>query len=160
MGTVKPIPEGYSTVTAYLCIKNAAEAIEFYKKAFGAEDILRMGGPGGTVAHAEIKVGDSIVMLSEEFPGMEGYGSPSTLGGTTSNLHLYVEDADSVFNKAVEAGCKPAYPMEDTFWGDRYGKVVDPYGHHWGIATHIEDVSPEEMERRGKEFFAQMEKGG
>lgn len=160
MGNVKPIPEGYRTVTAYLCIKNAAEAIEFYRKAFGAEEILRMGGPGGMVAPAEIKVGDTIVMLSEEFPGMEGYGSPSTLGGTTSNLHLYVEDADTAFNKAVGAGCKVAYPMENTFWGDRYRKVVDPYGHHWGIATHIEDVSPEEMERRGKEYFAQMEKGG
>ena len=156
MSEVKPIPDGYGTVTPYLVVKGAAEAIEFYKKALGAEEVLRMPAPDGSLMHAEIKIGDSIVMLGDEFPGAEGYGSPATLGGTSVNLFLYVEDADAAFQQAVDAGAKVLAPMADMFWGDRYGKLRDPFGHDWGIATHKEDVSPEEMGKRAEEFFAQM----
>ena len=159
MSNVKAIPEGYTTVTPYLVIKGCADAIEFYKKAFGAEERFRMKGPGGTVAHAEIRIGNAIVMMSEEFPGTEGSGSPTTLGGSTFNAHLYVDDADAVFKQAVAAGAKVSQPMEDAFWGDRYGKVTDPFGHVWGIATHMEDVAPDEMDRRAKEVFAKMGQG-
>ena len=159
MSNVKPIPEGCTAVAPYLVIKSCADAIEFYKKAFGAEERFRMGGPGGTVAHAEIQINGATIMLSEEFPGVEGVGSPATLGGSTANVHLYVADADAVFKQAVESGAKVLYPMEDTFWGDRYGKVADPFGHVWGIATYKEDVAPDEMERRAKEAFAKMGQG-
>lgn len=159
MSEVKPIPDGYGTVTPYLVVKGAAEAIEFYKKALGAEEVLRMPAPDGSLMHAEIKIGDSIVMLGDEFPGAEGYGSPATLGGTSVNLFLYVEDADAAFQQAVDAGAKVLAPMADMFWGDRYGKLRDPFGHDWGIATHKEDVSPEEMGKRAEEFFAQMAQG-
>lgn len=159
MSNVKAIPEGYTTVTPYLVIKGCADAIEFYKKAFGAEERFRMAGPGGSVAHAEMQVGNAIIMMSEEFPGGEGVGSPATLGGSTVNVHLYVEDADAAFQRAIDAGAKVLYPMEDAFWGDRYGKVADPFGHVWGIATHKEDVAPDEMDRRAKEAFAKMGQG-
>lgn len=140
---VKPIPDGYGTVTPTLTVREAAKAIEFYKKAFDAHEIFRFPSPDGkTIMHAEIKIGDSIVMLNDEFPQMNCI-SPQTIGGTGSMIHLYVEDADSVFNKAVSSGAKILMPMMDMFWGDRYGTIEDPFGHRWGIATHKIDVSPE-----------------
>jgi len=153
-GNVKPIPEGNHTVTPYLSVKGAAAAIEFYKKAFGAVELCRMPDPMGRVMHAELRLGDSVLFLSEECPGMNN--SPQTLGGTTVTLHLYVENVDAAFNQAVAAGAQTQMPPTDMFWGDRFSKVVDPFGHSWGIATHVEDVSAEEMERRTQEFFAKM----
>jgi PhnB protein len=156
---VKAIPAGYHTVTPALTIRGAAEAIEFYKKAFGAVEVSRFSGPDGhSVMHAEIRVGDSAIMLSDEFPNM-GARAPSSLGATTGSLYLYVEDVDAAFRKAVAAGAKPDMPPADMFWGDRFAKLTDPYGHSWSLATHIEDVTPEEMARRGQEFMAQMAKG-
>jgi uncharacterized glyoxalase superfamily protein PhnB len=152
---VKPIPDGAHTVTPYLTVKGAAQAIEFYKKAFGATELMRMPGPGGAVMHAEIKIGDSLIFLAEEFPGM-GNGSPSSLGGTTVGIHLNVENVDAVHDRAVAAGAKSQMPPQDMFWGDRFTKLVDPFGHSWSISTHIEDVSPEEMQRRSVEAMKQM----
>ena len=149
-----PVPEGYRTVTPYLVIKNAGEAIGFYEKAFGATERFRMPGPGGAVMHAEIQLGDSMIMLCDEFPDW-GQLSPLSRGGTTFSLFVYVPDCDALYNRAVEAGCKGAMPPADMFWGDRFSKVVDPYGHEWCIATHVEDVSPEEMEKRGAAAMAQ-----
>lgn len=160
MAKVNPIPEGYHTVTPYLVVNGAADAIEFYKKAFGAEEVVRMAGPGDAVMHAEIRIGDSNVMLSEEFPGQQGIGSPRTIGGTSVNLHLYVEDTDSAYERALRAGATSVMAPQDMFWGDRYCKLLDPFGHSWALATHQEDVTPEEMEKRAAEFMAQMEKGG
>jgi PhnB protein len=155
----KPVPDGYRTVTPYLTVKGAAQAIEFYKKAFGAKEKERMSGPDGTsVMHAELEFGDSIVMLSDEFPG-GNCRSPQSLGGTSASVFLYVPDVDVAYKRAVEAGAKPAMPLTDMFWGDRFGKVVDPFGHEWSMATHKEDVPPAEMERRGREFMAQMAAG-
>lgn len=145
--TVKPIPEGYHSVTPYLIIKGAAEAIEFYKKAFGATELLRIPGPGGTIGHAEIKIGDSPVMLADEFPDM-GYRSPTGLGGSPVSLMIYVEDVDAVFARSIAAGAKEDRPVEDKFYGDRAGSLSDPFGHIWHIATHKEDVSDEEMSKR------------
>ena len=153
---VKPIPQGYHTVTPYLCVRDCAKAIDFYKRALGAAEISRMSGPGGGVMHAEIKIGDSRIMMSDEFP-QSGVKSPQSLGATTTQLHIYVEDCDKVFQQAVSAGCKADMPPTDMFWGDRYGKLTDPFGHAWGVATHKEDVSKEEMERRGREFAAKMQ---
>lgn len=142
-----PIPKGYHVVTPSIIVRSTAQAIEFYKKAFGAKELYRLAGPDGKVLHAEIKIGDSIVMLSDEFPQM-GASSPETLGGAPSSLLLYTKDADALFNQAVAAGAKVAMPISDMFWGDRYGKVTDPFGHGWQIATHKEDVTPKEMARR------------
>lgn len=145
---VKPVPEGFHSVTPYLSIRGAAEALEFYKKAFGAQERVRMAGPDGkTVAHAEITIGDSIVMLSEEMPE-HGNQSPASLKGTPVNFALYVQDADSVFKRAVAGGATVLMPIADQFYGDRAGCVRDPFGHKWTIMTHIEDVSPEEMKKR------------
>jgi PhnB protein len=144
---VKPIPDGYHTVTPYLIIKGAAKAIEFYKQAFGATELLRMGGPGDCVAHAEIKIGDSPVMLADEFPNM-GYSSPQKYGGTPVSILLYVPDVDAVFNRAVAAGARVVKPLQNQFYGDRSGTVADPFGHVWTIATHVEDVPEEELHRR------------
>lgn len=152
---VKAVPDGFRNVTPYIVVRGAAEAIEFYKKAFGAVERMSMPGPDGKVMHAEIQIGDSIVMLSEEFPEMDS-PSPATLGGTTCNVHLYVDDADAWFNRAVAAGAKVVFPMADMFWGDRYGKLSDPFGHSWGVATHKEELSPEEMGRRAAEAMKQM----
>jgi PhnB protein len=146
---VKPIPEGYHSVTPYLIIKGASEAIEFYKKAFGASELFRIPAPGGKIGHAEINIGDSRVMLADEYPEM-GYKSPSSWGGTAVSLMIYVEDVDSVYQQAVAAGGKEKRPVKDEFYGDRLGTVEDPFGHVWHIATHKEDVSMEEMERRAK----------
>jgi len=150
---VKPIPEGYHTITPSLICKNAAQAIDFYKRAFGAEERMRMTGPDGKIGHAEMKIGDSIFFVTDEFPQM-GSSAPSSMGAFY--LFLYVQDADAVFNRAVAAGAKVTMPLVDQFWGDRMGKVSDPYGYEWGIATHKEDVSPEEMDRRSKAFMQKM----
>jgi PhnB protein len=153
--SVKPIPDGYRTVTPYLVVNNAAGAIDFYKRAFGAQEINRMAGPQGKIAHAELKIGDSIVMLSDEMPGT-GMRSPQSLGGTAVGIFLYVKDVDSAFKQATSAGAKVETPLADMFWGDRYGKLGDPYGHSWSMATHKEDVAPEEMSRRMQEQMAKM----
>ncbi len=154
---VRPVPEGYHTVTPAITCRGAAGAIEFYKKAFGAKEISRMEAPGGMIAHAEIQIGDSRIMLGDEWPGKSA--APSATALPSTNLFLYLPEVDKVFNAAVAAGCQAEMPPMDMFWGDRYGKVRDPYGHHWGLATHIEDVSMEEMKRRSAEFMAQMAKG-
>jgi len=154
---VKPIPEGYHSVTPYLIIKGAAEAIEFYKKAFGATELMRMPTPQGTIAHAEIKIGDSPVMLADEYPEM-GYRSPASLGGSGLSLMLYIENCDEVFKRALAAGAKELQPLQDQFYGDRSGTLQDPFGHVWTIATHVEDVPPDELERRAQEFSKKMQK--
>ena len=149
----KPIPEGYHSVTPYLIIKGASEAIDFYKKAFGATELFRMPAPEGKIGHAEIKIGDSPIMLADEFPEM-GYKSPQTLGGSPVSLMIYVADVDTVFKQAIAAGGKEQRPVKDQFYGDRSGTLEDPFGHVWHVATHKEDVSPEEMERRMKSYTA------
>jgi PhnB protein len=149
---VKPIPQGYHTVTPYLIVKDAARAIDFYKKAFGATEVMRMAAPGGKVGHAEIKVGDSPVMLADEFPDM-GIRGPQSLGGSPVSLLLYVEDVDARFRQALAAGATVLKPLKDQFYGDRSGTLTDPFGHVWTLATHKEDVSPEEMHRRAEAFM-------
>ncbi len=152
--TTKPIPDGYHTITPYIVLDDAAGAIEFYKKAFGAEEVYRMPSPDGRLMHAEIRIGDSNVMMSSEFPEMGGTcKSPKQLGSATSSLMVYAEDADGAFSRAIEAGAEEIMAPQDMFWGDRYAKVRDPYGHEWQIATHVEDVSPEEMAARAKTLF-------
>jgi PhnB protein len=154
----KPIPDGYRTVTPYITVKGAAQAIEFYKRAFGAQEGERMTGPDGkTVMHAEIKIGDSMVMLCDEFPQM-GNRSPQTLGGTTASIFLYVPDVDSAFKRAVDAGAKAVMAPADMFWGDRFGKLVDPFGHEWAMASHKEDLTREEIQKRGAATMAAMAK--
>jgi PhnB protein len=147
MSAVKYIPDGYHTLTPHLAVRDAAKAIDFYVKAFGAEELFRMPGPGGAVIHAEVKIGDSIVMLGEECPE-QGASSPQTIGGSPVSLHVYVKDVDAAFARAGQAGCMVTMPPTDMFWGDRYGKVQDPFGHQWSLATHKEDLSPEEMAKR------------
>ena len=150
---VRPIPGGYHTLTPALIVHNAAEAIEFYKRAFGAQELGRMAAPDGQrVWHAELQIGDSRLMLGDEFPDMGDCRAPTSLGGTATSLHLYVEDADAVFQRAVDAGATVSMPLMDAFWGDRYGKLIDPFGHQWGIATRQEEVSEEEMARRAQAF--------
>jgi PhnB protein len=152
---VKPIPEGYHSVTPYLVIKGASAAIDYYKRVFGATERMRMDGPGGTIGHAEIVIGDSTVMLADEAPEM-GHRSPKTIGGSPVSLCLYVEDVDEVFKRAVDAGARSVRPVADQFYGDRMGTLEDPFGHVWSIGTHVEDVSPEEMERRAAEMSKQQ----
>jgi PhnB protein len=144
---VKPVPEGYATVTPYLIVKDCAGAIAFYKKAFGATERFRFDAPGGKIGHAELNIKDSIVMMADEWPD-HGAKGPAAFGGTPVSLMIYCEDVDAWVKRAVDAGAKVTRPVEDQFYGDRAGEVVDPYGHKWHIATHIEDVSPEEMQRR------------
>lgn len=144
---VKPVPDGYTTATPYLTIRGAAKAIDFYKQAFGAKELFRMPGPEGKIVHAEILIGNSHVMLSDESSATETK-APQTLNGTTQGIFLYVEDVDSWFKQAAKAGAKESMPLQDMFWGDRFGKLTDPFGHKWMLASHIEDVSPEEMENR------------
>ena len=146
---VKSIPDGYYSLTPYLVIKGASEAIEFYKKAFGAVEIVRMPGPGGKIMHAEVKIGNSMLMLADENPE-RGHLSPASRGGNTSSVMLYTDDVDATFKKAIAAGAKQASAPEDMFWGDRMGNLTDPFGHSWAIATHKEDVSPAEIEKRMK----------
>jgi uncharacterized glyoxalase superfamily protein PhnB len=156
---VKPIPEGYHSITPFLTVREADRAIDFYRRAFAAEELSRMNGPDGkSVMHAELKIGDSRFFLGDEVPGMD-CRSPQTLGGSPAGIYLYVRNVDEMFRKAVEAGATVKRPLEDMFWGDRTGSVLDPFGHTWDLATHREDVSPEEMQRRGKEFFRKMEGG-
>jgi PhnB protein len=145
----KFIPKGYHSVTPYLIIKGAAEALDFYKRAFGATENLRIPSPDGRIGHAEIKIGDSVVMLADEHPAM-GHRSPQTLGGAGVSLMIYVGRVDDVFKQAVQAGAKELQPVKDQFYGDRSGTLQDPYGHVWTIATHIEDVAAEELDRRAK----------
>lgn len=153
---VNPVPPGFHTVTPHLIVRDAAAAIDFYRRAFGAEEIFRMPGPNGQgVAHAEIRLGNSVLMLAEEWPGLNCKG-PTSLGGTSVKLHLYVDDCDALFDRAVKAGAKASMPVADMFWGDRYGTVTDPFGHDWGLATHKEDLTPEEMDRRAKIALAEM----
>lgn len=144
---VKPIPEGYRSVTPYLIVNGAAGALEFYKKVFGATELMRFDGPGGTIAHAEIRIGDSIVMLGDENPEM-GFRGAGSIGGSPVGLMLYVDDCDRTFDAAVAAGATVRKPLKDEFYGDRSGTIVDPFGHVWTVSTHKEDVSPEEMQRR------------
>jgi PhnB protein len=152
---VKAIPEGMHTITPALSVRNAREAIEFYRKAFGAAAKSVHTMPDGKVGHAELKIGDSIFTLADEFPNM-GFKSPETVGGSPVTLAIYVENVDSLFNQAVAAGATVTHPLADQFWGDRYGLLTDPFGHRWALGQHIEDVAPEEMERRSKEAFAKM----
>lgn len=143
---VKPVPDGYHTVTAYLIVDDAARAIEFYKAAFGAEELYRLP-MGGKVGHAEIRIGDTNLMLSDEWPDMQALG-PNKRGGATASFVIYGPDCDAAYERAVNAGAKPDRPPSDQFWGDRMGTVVDPFGHKWTVGTHIEDVSPDEMQER------------
>jgi PhnB protein len=144
---VKPIPEGYHAVTPYLIVKDAARAIDFYKHAFNGTELLRMPGPGGRIMHAELKLGDSVVMLADEVPEM-GHHAPGPDGGAAVSLYLYVPDVDATVDRAVAAGAKVTRPVADQFYGDRNGTLIDPFGHVWSVGTHKEDVSPEEIERR------------
>ena len=148
----KPIPDGYHTVTPYLVITNAGKAIEFYKEAFGATEIMRLATPDGKLMHAEIKIGDSPIMLCDECPDWNAL-SPQTIGGTAVSIMLYLEEVDSIVKRAVAAGATLLMPVENQFWGDRCGTVVDPFGHKWTVATHTEDVSPEEISTRAKALF-------
>jgi PhnB protein len=151
----KPIPEGYNTLTASLAVDDAAQAIEFYKQAFGATERARMPAPDGRIAHAELQIGDSVLTLADTFE-QSAYKPPKELGGTTASVLLYVEDADAVFDHAVEAGASITMPLQDMFWGDRYGQVTDPFGHVWQIATHKEDLTPEQMMERAGEAMADL----
>lgn len=147
MAKVKPIPDGYQSVIPYLIIDGAGDAIDWYTKSLGAKEMVRMGGPGGKVGHAELQFGDSVVMLADEYPDM-GIKSPKTIGGSPVNICVYLEDVDATFDDAVKGGAKVLQPVEDKFYGDRSGQIEDPFGHVWSLMTHVEDVSPEEMERR------------
>ncbi len=147
MARVKPIPDGYHNVTPYLFVRSAASAIDFYKSVFGATEIMRMPGSNGKIMHAELRIGDSIVMLADENP-QTGVMSPQTVGGYSEGLHIYVENVDAVIQKAGECGAKMLRPIKDQFYGDRSGSLLDPFGHMWSVATHVEDVAPEEMRRR------------
>lgn len=156
MAKVRPVPKGYHTVTAGISVAGAAEFIKFCKKAFGAKEVLRMGGPGGTIMHAEIMIGDTHIMVGDEVPGM-AKKSAKTLGNTPLTLHMYVPDCDAAVKKATKAGATVRMPLADMFWGDRYGTVEDPFGNIWAIATHIEDMDAKEMKRRGAKFMKQMQ---
>jgi PhnB protein len=155
MSAVRAIPEGYHSVTPSLVCKGAAKAIDFYKEVFHAKEINRMTGPGGSIGHAELQIGDSRLMLNDEFPGMVSAPGATHTG---SSLHVYTDNVDALFDRAVKAGCKVEQPLQNQFWGDRYGKVRDPFGHTWGLGQHIEDVAPAEMERRAAAWMAQMSK--
>jgi PhnB protein len=151
----KPIPAGYHTLTPYLTLDEATDAIEFYKDAFGAEELMRMEAPGGKIGHAELKIGDSILMISDAFP-QATTRPPTELGGTTAGVFIYVEDVDSVVNRAVKAGAQITQEVEDMFWGDRFGSVKDPFGHVWSIATHVKDLTPEEIAEGAKQAMGAM----
>jgi PhnB protein len=153
--SVKPIPKGFHTVTPSLVVRNAAQAIEFYKKALGAKELMRMATPNGKIGHAELKIGNSIIFLTDESPEM-GTKSPQTLGGTAASLYLYVEDVDKAFQRAIDAGGKTSMPVADMFWGDRFGSFADPYGHTWGLSTRKQDLTEQEIEKAAQDFHAQM----
>ena len=153
MNKVSYIPKDYNTVTPYLVIKGAAQAIEYYKKVFGATELFRMNGPDGKVGHAEIKIGDSHIMLADENPSMgEGHASATTVGGSPVSLYVYLPDVDNVVKRAAAEGAKILRPVQDQFYGDRNGFIRDPFGHLWGVATHVEDVSPKDLEERMKKM--------
>ena len=152
---VKPIPDGYPPVIPYLIIDGAAKAIDFYQDVFGATETVRMGGPDGKVGHAELKIGESLIMLADEFPDMGARG-PRSIGGTPISIVVYVEDVDKVFAKALKQGATELDPVEDKFYGDRMGTFEDPFGHKWNVATHIEDISPEEMHKRSAKAMEEM----
>ncbi|HWR35942.1 MAG TPA: VOC family protein [Clostridia bacterium] len=147
-----PVPQGFHTITPQLTIKGAANAIEFYKKAFNAELVMKMEGPGGAIAHAEMKIGDSMVFINDEFP-QSPVQSPQTLGGTTGGLHIYAPDVDGWYQRAVGAGAKSTMAPADMFWGDRMAQVIDPFGYVWGISSHIEDLTEEEISVRSQAFW-------
>jgi len=151
----QPIPAGFHTITPSLTVRNAAQAIEFYKKALGAEERMRMAGPDGKISHAELKIGNSIIFLNDENPTW-GCKSPQTLGGSASAFYLYVEDVDKAFQSAIDAGGNTTMPVMDMFWGDRMGNFTDPYGYSWTISTHTQDMTEQEMEEGAKQFHAQM----
>jgi uncharacterized glyoxalase superfamily protein PhnB len=155
--TVRAIPEGYHTITPFLTVRDAARAIDFYKQAFGAVEKGVTKGPDGKVMHAELRFGDSIIMLSDEFPEY-GALSPQSTGGVGMGLHIYVEGVDAAFDRAVKAGAKVEMPVADMFWGDRYGKLADPFGHKWSIGTHIRDMSAKDIEKAQEEFMSKMPK--
>ena len=153
---VRPIPEGYHSITPQLTCRDAARAIDFYKSVLGAKELMRMAGPDGMVMHAELQIGDSRIMVNDEFPGMAAV--PDTSATPWSSLFVYTEDVDSLYNHAVKAGSRADMALENMFWGDRFGKFTDPFGHQWGVATHVEDVAPEEMQRRSEEMTKKMAK--
>jgi Uncharacterized protein conserved in bacteria len=155
---VKPIPEGYHSLNAYLAVNDAAAAIEYYTEVFGAKERLRMDGPDGKIGHAELEIGDSRIMLSDPFP-QASTKPPKELGGTSVSVMMYVEDVDAAFKRAVDAGASVTMELADMFWGDRMGSVTDPFGHSWSLATHVEDVPPDEMAERAKAAMAQMASG-
>lgn len=148
---VKPVPDGYHTATPYLIVSEAANAIEFYKQAYGSTELMRIAASGGKIGHAEIRIGDSPIMLADEFPEM-GARSPQSIGGSPVSIHLYMEDVDAVVSRAVDAGAKLLRPIEDKFYGDRMGSIEDPFGHQWHIATHKEDLTSEEIQKRAEAF--------
>lgn len=157
MSNVKPIPDGFHSLTPHMVVKGAAKAMEFYAKAFGAEEVMVMKDPSGQfIVHGEMKIGNSIFMMCDEMPSCEGMGSPESLNGTSVTIHLYVENADAAFQKALDAGATTVMPLMDAFWGDRYGQVKDPFGHRWSIATHTQDLTPEQIGKNAEEFFASM----
>jgi PhnB protein len=151
----QPIPEGYNTISTYLAVEDAARAIYYYARAFGAQELGRMDAPGGKIGHAELQIGSSRLMLSDPFP-QSSTRPPTELGGTSASVFMYVEDVDAVVKQAVEAGATVTMDVADQFWGDRFGTITDPFGHVWSIATHVEDVPPEEMAERAKAAMAQM----
>jgi len=153
----EPIPDGFHTATPSLVVGNSNDAIDFYKKAFGAKEIYKFPTPDGKILHAMIQIGDSFIMMSDEFSAM-GIKSPKTLGGTGVTLHLYVENADKIFKQAVEAGAVITMPIIDAFWGDRFGTVIDPFGHSWSIATHKIDMTPDGLRKAGEQYFASLRK--
>jgi PhnB protein len=152
---VQPVPEGYNTITPYLAVEDASAAIDFYQRALGAKERARMGGPGDSVMHAELEIGDSLIMLSDPFP-QASTKPPKELGGTSVSIFAYVEDVDSLYKQAVDAGASSLMEPDDMFWGDRFASVQDPFGHSWTIATHVEDVAPEEMQKRAEQFTASL----
>ena len=155
---VKAVPEGFHTITPHLTVRDAQRALEFYQKAFGAEVLHVAPAPGGKVMHAALKIGDSILMLNDEFPEYGGDPAPSAKGGTGVSLHIYLENVDAAFERAVSAGASVKMPVMDQFWGDRYGQLMDPFGHRWSLATHTRDMSPEEMQKEQEQAFAKMPK--
>ena len=154
----KPIPQGFHSITTQLTVQNGAQAIDFYKRAFGAEELMRMQSPDGkSIVHAELRIGDSNFFLCDEVPG-NNCRAPQSLGGSTSSLYVYVNDVDAAFARALAAGAQARMPVREMFWGDRNCKIADPFGHEWSLATHVEDVRPEEVRRRAERFFAQSTK--
>ncbi len=160
MSDVKPIPEGHHTVTPHLVVKGAREAIAFYEKAFGAEAHYCMDGPNGSVMHGEIRIGDSLVYIADEWPGMEYFLAPTSIKGTACSLHIYCADVDAAYKRAIDAGATVVMEPMDAFWGDRYGRLRDPFGHEWSLATHVADLTPEEIAKGAEEWMKHCNKDG